>query len=547
MKDTNDNTKLNLLKIAWHKFAVEYHFNIPKDLLVRYWQKYWHERGNIKKYGFRYLNPEDAREYAAWRSYLPMIEYKNAFYDITFLSDQEIKNVDKYPILIQDVLDINKITTKYICIVDSGCCIYNFKFLDERYFKESDIVYFDYDFLKEDGTRINPQLLPDYSYDTLRGYNYIGNCWFVKTDVMRPFDKEAWNPYGWLLRLSDKRYTWEHVPQILYGTYSPERNQKDILNGYLQEAFPNSQIISNQDGITNRVQYSIEGSPLVSIVIPMRDGIEDTKKCISSIYEKTTYKNFEIIIADNGSQKLETKEYITQVKNMYTNIHVISIDIPFNYSRINNIAIRNKARGKFIVLLNNDTSVITENWLEQMVGYAQLKHVGSVGVKLLYPDTTLQHAGVIAGKSGVASHRYYRKDYAEKDYMHALSIPYDVACCTAACLMFRRSCFDEVGGLNEELAVNFNDVDFGFKLLDRGYHNIFLPSVELFHYESKSRGLDITKEKLIRYRREVKYMQEKWSVYLKHDPYYSNLFDKAYDYRLKLGVLKEDLDDSSEK
>ena len=232
---------------------------------------------------------------------------------------------------------------------------------------------------------------------------------------------------------------------------------------------------------------------------------------------------------------------------MYTNIHVISIDIPFNYSRINNIAIRNKARGEFIVLLNNDTSVITKNWLEQMVGYAQLKHVGSVGVKLLYPDMTLQHAGVIAGKSGVASHRYYRKDYAETDYMHALSIPYDVACCTAACLMFRRSCFDEVGGLNEELAVNFNDVDFGFKLLDRGYHNIFLPSVELFHYESKSRGLDITKEKLIRYRREVKYMQEKWSIYLKHDPYYSNLFDKAYDYRLKLGVLKEDLDDSSEK
>ena len=232
---------------------------------------------------------------------------------------------------------------------------------------------------------------------------------------------------------------------------------------------------------------------------------------------------------------------------MYTNIHVISIDIPFNYSRINNIAIRNQAHGEFIVLLNNDTSIITRNWVEQMVGYAQLTHVGSVGVKLLYPDMTLQHTGVIAGKSGVASHRYYRKDYAEKDYMHALSIPYDVACCTAACLMFRRSCFDEVGGLNEELAVNFNDVDFGFKLLSRGYHNVFLPSVELFHYESKSRGLDITKEKLIRYRREVKYMQEKWSVYLKHDPYYSNLFDKAYDYRLKLGVLQEDLDDSFEK
>ena len=220
---------------------------------------------------------------------------------------------------------------------------------------------------------------------------------------------------------------------------------------------------------------------------------------------------------------------------------MIHLDIPFNYSTINNVAIRQKSMGELIVLLNNDTSIITGDWLERMVSYAQLKHVGSVGVKLLYPDFSIQHAGVISGKGGVAAHRYYRAEYDQQDYMHALSIPYDVACCTAACLMFRRECFDELNGLEEKLSVNFNDVDFGLRLLQHGYQNIFLPNVELFHYESKSRGMDISKEKVKRYLSEVQFMKDRWADFIQHDPFYNNQFDKPYDYRLKAGIKSTDL------
>ena len=273
----------------------------------------------------------------------------------------------------------------------------------------------------------------------------------------------------------------------------------------------------------------------------MRDKVEDTKKCIDSIFEKTSYHHFEIIIVDNGSIETETKEYLSKIVKLHDNICVINLDIPFNYSTINNVAIRQKSMGELIVLLNNDTSIITSDWLERMVSYAQLKHVRSVGVKLVYPDFSIQHAGVISGKGGVAAHRYYRAEYDQQDYMHALSLLYDVACCTAACLMFRRECFDELNGLEEKLSVNFNDVDFGLRLLQHGYQNIFLPNVELFHHESKSRGMDISKEKVKRYLSEVQFMKDRWADFIQHDPFYNNQFDKSYDYRLKAGIKSTDL------
>ena len=283
------------------------------------------------------------------------------------------------------------------------------------------------------------------------------------------------------------------------------------------------------------VSYPLVGTPLVSIMIPTKDGKEDLQRCINSIYHKSTYKNFEIVIIDNNSEKEETFEYFETLKKEHDNITIQRLEIPFNFSKLNNEAV-NISKGEYVVLLNNDTEIITENWLEKMLSYAQRDNVGSVGVKLYYGDGTIQHGGVISGKGGGFAHRYYRKPHDEIGYMHTLDIPNDVVGCTAACLMLSKKKYLEVGGMNEELTVQFNDVDLAIKLLNQGYYNVFLPDVELYHYESKSRGIDKNKDAVNRFFDEVKYAEEHYGEWLEHDPYYNDNFDKNYDYMLKVGT-----------
>ena len=210
----------------------------------------------------------------------------------------------------------------------------------------------------------------------------------------------------------------------------------------------------------------------------------------------------------------------------------MDVNIEFNYSKINNFAV-NKANGEYIVLLNNDTEIISPDWLNIMVGYASQSHVGAVGTKLLFPDDTIQHAGIVMGKGGLAGHINYGKPRNYQSYRWDLKIPYDYAGCTAACLMFSRKKYDEVGGLEETLEVAFNDVDFNLKLLTKGYYNVFLPGVELYHYESKSRGLDTTPEKQKRFASEWSYMKEKWNDIIEKDPYYNDNYSRNEDYMLK--------------
>ena len=212
-----------------------------------------------------------------------------------------------------------------------------------------------------------------------------------------------------------------------------------------------------------------------------------------------------------------------------------ALNIPFNFSIINNKAVE-YSHGEYVVLMNNDTEVITKDWLEKMLGYAQQENVGSVGVKLYYGDDSIQHGGIITGKGGGFAHRYYRKAHDEKGYMHTLDIPNDVACCTAACLMVSKKKYLEVGGMNEELTVQFNDVDLGLKLLEHGYFNVFIPNVELYHYESKSRGIDKDPKAVERFMSEVNYAKENYAKWLVHDPFYNDNFDKNYDYMLIVGT-----------
>ena len=243
----------------------------------------------------------------------------------------------------------------------------------------------------------------------------------------------------------------------------------------------------------------------------------------------------EIVIVDNNSEEEASFAYFEQLQKEHGNVHVHRLEIPFNFSAINNRAVE-WSNGEYIVLMNNDTEVITCDWLERMLSYCQKENVGSVGVKLYYGDGTIQHGGVITGKGGGFAHRYYRKPHDDKGYMHTLDVPNDVACCTAACLMVPKKKYLEVGGMNESLTVQFNDADLGLKLLEKGYFNVFLPDVELYHYESKSRGIDKDKKAVERYVSEVQYAKDHYGKWIEHDPFYNDNFDKNYDYMLKVGT-----------
>lgn len=244
------------------------------------------------------------------------------------------------------------------------------------------------------------------------------------------------------------------------------------------------------------------------------------RKCLESIYQKTTYKNYEIIIVDNGSVLQETKDLFEEFSQRNKNFKVLTLDCEFNYSYLNNEAVK-IAKGEYVLLLNNDTELITENWLELMIGHAQQKNTGIVGAKLYYFDNTIQHGGVILGICGVAGHAYIQMSGDSTGWYGALRVPTNFSALTAACIMVSKEIYQEVSGLTEELKVAFNDIDFSLKVLEKGYDNVLLPGVELYHYESKSRGLDTTPKNYQRFLNESAYMKKKWSKELTKDKFYN--------------------------
>ena len=272
---------------------------------------------------------------------------------------------------------------------------------------------------------------------------------------------------------------------------------------------------------TYRICYEIKGKPLISIIIPNKDYIEDLDKCIQSVEKKSTYRHFEIIIVENNSVEQSTFKYYKRIQKKYKNIKVVTWREEFNYSKINNFGFK-YAKGEQIILLNNDIEILTPDWMEQMLMYTQRCDVGATGIMLYYPDDTIQHAGVIVGLGGVAghSHKYFnRGDYG---YVSRLTITQNLSAVTAACLMLRSDVFRQVGGLDEEFAVAFNDVDLCMKIRKEGYLIVWTPYAEAYHYESKSRGLENTPEKQKRFEGEIQRFKDKWKDELtKGDPYYN--------------------------
>jgi GT2 family glycosyltransferase len=263
-----------------------------------------------------------------------------------------------------------------------------------------------------------------------------------------------------------------------------------------------------------------EPAPLVSLIIPTRDAVELLRICVESILERTSYQNYEVIVVDNQSRNSQAIEYLNQI-SQYPRVRVIKYDAPFNYSAINNYAIRNAARGSVIGLINNDIEVIDGDWLAEMVGHASRARVGAVGAMLYYPDDTIQHAGVIVGVGGVAGHAYLGKPRGFSGQMERARLAQSLSAVTGACLLVRRQVYEEVGGLDEALEVAFNDVDFCLRVREAGYSNVWTPWAELYHHESATRGYEDTPEKKARFKKEVDFMLSRWGETLQWDPAYN--------------------------
>ena len=410
--------------------------------------------------------------------------------------------------------------------------------------KKLDFIYTDEDKIDVKGRYCYPHFKPDYSPDTLLSLNYICHFTVIRkklVDEVGGFEVglEGAQDYDLFLKITEKTSNICHIPKVLYhwrmveGSTSMTIDNKSYAlklgKKAIEKALKRRKIDADVliDSVSNYyiVNYHLNKEPLVSIIIPTRDYVDILKQCLESIYEKTDYRNYEIIIANNGSEKEETFSFFKEYEEKYKNFKVVDVNIEFNYSRINNIAV-NQAKGDYVLLLNNDTKVLTNKWLDIMVGYASQEHVGTVGAKLLYEDETVQHAGVILGLGGVASHAYIGAGRNDHGLYGRLRVPYNYAANTAACLMIKRSKYLEVDGLDENLKVAYNDIDFNIKLLENGYYNVFLPQVELIHYESKSRGLDTTSEKYKRFLKESEYMYKKWEDIIHNDPFYNENYSK---------------------
>lgn len=440
-------------------------------------------------------------------------------------------------------------------VLDKNALYENIRILNEN--KKIDFIYSDEDKLDLKGNYCDPHFKPDFSPDTLMSLNYICHFSVIRKSIVEKVGGfevglEGAQDHDLFLKISEKTKNIYHIPKVLYHWRMSETStamnlsNKEYINDVgikvIQKALERRKLHGKvkKDPVSTYyiVEYENKDNPLVSIIIPTRDYASTLEVCLKSLFEKTNYKNYEVIVVNNNSIEEKTFELFDIYKNKYKNFKVVDANFEFNYSKINNIAVK-KSKGEYIVLLNNDTEIIDPKWLEIMLGYASLPHIGAVGPKLLYPDTTVQHAGVILGLGGVASHAYLGCERNDTGMYGRLRVPYDYGCVTAACLMVKKSKFLEVGGLEEELKVAYNDVDFNLKLLQKGYYNICVPQTEMFHYESKSRGLDNTSEKYKRFLKESDYMYEKWEHELLNDRFYNPNFTLRYWFVLDKAKTEE--------
>lgn len=465
---------------------------------------------------------------------------------------------------------IEMVTGEYVALLDHDDVLPPYALYEVvnyiNKYPNSEFLYSDEDKIDEHKNRYDAHFKPDFAPDTLRCQNYICHFSIFKKELMdklegfRP-DYDGAQDYDIFLRMSEvvKPENITHIPKILYHwrvhnestaklnsnakNYAFEAGKKAIEDHLKRVGLEGTVSEGCIEGIY-KVEYKVKGNPRVSIVIPNKDGQDILEVCINSVLEKTTYENYEIIVVENNSTSDEIYEYYKKIiKNEkirvvnyntgkeikeesecsieYTNNNRIEVKPGFNYSAIINFGTK-FATGEYSIQLNNDTELITPNWLESMVGFCQRDDVGAVGCKLYYPDETIQHAGIIVGIGGIAGNRFKSIPKDGHGYFARESMVENLSAVTGACLMTKTKIFEEVDWMDETLAVAFNDVDFCLKIREKGYLIIYDPFVEFWHYESKSRGYENTPEKLKRFQGEINTFEKRWMDFLhKGDPYYN--------------------------
>lgn len=442
-------------------------------------------------------------------------------------------------------------TGNYIALFDHDDLLHPcvlFAYMQAICEKDADYIYCDEATFK--GNSINHMITmhfkPDYAPDNLLANNYICHFSVFSRELLESGELfrsqfDGSQDHDMILRLTAKAKHIVHIPRILYywrshkgsvassidaKTYAINAAKGAVADRLTRLGYKNFEIESTRAFATIfRIKYALTSHPLISIIIPNKDHMEDLSRCVESIFNLSTYDNYEIVIVENNSETAEIRTYYEEISR-HPRVQVVEYKGDFNYSKINNFGVQ-YAKGEYLLLLNNDTEVITPDWMEELLMYALRKDVGAVGAKLYYPDKTIQHAGIVIGLGAhrTAGHTHYRIPEANVGYMGRLCYAQDVTAVTGACMMVSKVLYEELGGLDENFAVALNDVDFCLRVREKGLLNIFTPFAELYHYESKSRGSDKKDDKAVRYQMEADRFRVKWADALaKGDPYYNPNF-----------------------
>ena len=417
---------------------------------------------------------------------------------------------------------------------------------------EAQLFYSDFDSINENGKRYPGYFKPDFNYELLLAQNCVGHLGVYSRELtcgMGGFRKGYDGSQDWDLALrvaaTIPHSQIVHIPKILYHWRNNPRSvshtsaEKCFVAGrravadHLQSAGGGSVHAAPGCQGFNRIKFPLPTTlPLVSIIMCTRDHASLLREAIESIDLISTYTNYEIVIIDNGSQDPEAVTYLASLAKR-AGLRVVRDDLPYNFSRLNNEGVA-QSKGEVVCLLNNDIEVLTPDWLEEMLSFAIKPDVGAVGARLWYPDGTLQHGGVILGFGGIAAHAHLRLSKGYCGYYGRAALQQELSAVTGACLMVRRKVFDEVGGFDEQLAVDFNDVDFCLRLRAAGYRNIWTPFAELIHHESATRGKPDNPQKFARFQQETHFMKMRWGKTIEQDPFYNpNLSTTAADYSIR--------------
>lgn len=419
-------------------------------------------------------------------------------------------------------------------------------------YQSADAIYCDEDKKNSDtGFFCDPNFKPDFNPDLLTCNNYIGHMFMVRRTLLdsagmlkREYDGAQDHDFN--LRCSELTKNFVHIPKILYSwrLHSESTAADPESKSYAYDAGARAiQAHFDRLGIEAKVVpmelkgwyrtcFTIKNKPLVSVIIPNKDHAEDLERCIDSLYKVSDYSNIEVIIVENNSADASTFDFYKKLESEHKNIRIITWKGSFNYSAINNFAAKN-ANGEYLLLLNNDTQVISNDFLDSMLGYAMRSDVGAVGARLYYEDHTVQHAGVLVGVSEGADHVFLNYPSSDPGYMGRSIVSQDMSAVTAACMLTRADVYRKVGGLDEEFVVAYNDVDYCLKVRTAGFYVVYDAFAELYHFESKSRGYEDTQEKQERFEEEKQRLLSKWRVQMLGDPYYNiNLSLKNGYYKL---------------